>query len=156
MAVITIVVIGMLGLVSLVRQNIQVQNVNKNYLIASMLSQEGLELVRNVRDENWLNDAVDWKNGIVPPSGTYRIYYDEATESVVIDDTADLITDLKAKLKFINDFYTYGVGTDYSPFYRLISATDNGDYIAVSSTVEWQDRGKTYDYVSETYLYDWR
>jgi len=160
LTVITIVVIGMLGLVSLVRQNIQVQNVNKNYLIASMLSQEGLELVRNIRDENWLDNTIlNWqqnKDEMVPPDNTYTIYYDEAS-GISINSAVNSIDQEEAKLKFTDGFYNHDASSlDDSIFSRLISAVDYGDYVAASSTVQWQDRGKTYNYVSETYFYDWR
>jgi len=157
MTVITIVVIGMLGLVSLVRQNIQVQNVNKNYLIASMLSQEGLELVRNIRDENWLDRTIiNWESNKdeIVLDGTYTIYYDDSSGDIVTNQAFNSIDD--AKLRFIDGFYNHEASADDSIFYRLISAVDYENYVAASSTVQWQDRGKTYNYVSETYFYDWR
>ena len=52
-AVTAILTIALLGISSLVIQNLQAHNYNHNFLIASMLSQEGLELVRNIRDDNW-------------------------------------------------------------------------------------------------------
>src|SRR3990172_140667 len=59
---ISLVNIGLLAISSLVIQNIQTQDINREYIIASMLAQEGLELARNIRDNNWRND-IDWKYG---------------------------------------------------------------------------------------------
>ncbi|NCQ16134.1 hypothetical protein GW814_00575, partial [Candidatus Falkowbacteria bacterium] len=50
---ILIITIGMIGVMSLVIQNVEAQYINKNILIASGLAQEGLELARNTRDLNW-------------------------------------------------------------------------------------------------------
>jgi len=44
-----VVSIGLLGVFSLSLQTARAQYINKSYLAASMLAQEGLELVRNVR-----------------------------------------------------------------------------------------------------------
>jgi prepilin-type N-terminal cleavage/methylation domain-containing protein len=52
--VIYIISLGLVGVMSLFLQTIKVQNINKNKLIASQLAQEGIETIRNIRDENWI------------------------------------------------------------------------------------------------------
>lgn len=150
---ISIITMGLLGVSSLVVQNIQVQQVNRNYLIASMLAQEGIELVRNVRDENWITMGNEWDTDITDGDGTFIIdYYGRLS----IDDSVDVISDPGALL-FIdgNNYYAHSGGTQ-TPFSRLISVVDNIDYIIVTAMVSWQGRGRTYDYVAETLLYNWR
>ena len=155
---VSVIAMGLLGVSSLVIQNIQVQIVNRNYLISSMLAQEGLELVRNVRDKNWITSGNDWDQGIV---GDFAIDYLGNIISVTgIDDP-------NTNLELDNEFYCHdnGVflcsGTD-SPFARAVSVSqvliDGGPeyYLDVLSTVRWQGRSKTYDYVAETYLYNWK
>ncbi|MDO8667516.1 MAG: hypothetical protein Q7K35_00250 [bacterium] len=68
-----IITMGMIGVSSLVIQNIQVQYINKNVLIASGLAQEGLELVRNTRDLNWLTPSNGWDQDI--SASSYVIDY---------------------------------------------------------------------------------
>ncbi len=146
-----IVTVALLGIVSLVVQNIQVKGMNKNYLLASALAQEGLELVRNMRDSNWLTPWNDWKQDIVQ-DGTYIIDYRGRSS---IDDGPDDITALGAKLYMNGGYYTHqAAGTD-AHFSRLITIADNGDYLSASSTVMWLDRG-THTYTAETYFYNWR
>ena len=51
--VLAIVSLSLLGTLSLIIQNIQVQGLNRKSLVAYQLAQEGLELIRNTRDANW-------------------------------------------------------------------------------------------------------
>lgn len=149
-----IITVGMLGVSSLVVQNIQVQKVNHNFLVASMLSQEGLELTRNIRDENWLTLGNDWQADLTDTDGTFVIDYRGRPS---IDDTPDTAYDAGARLYADGqDFYTHAsAGTSPTIFYRLITVTDAGDHVAASSTVKWTDRS-AHEYTAETYLYDWR
>ena len=160
---ISIISIGLLGVSSLVLQSTKVRAINRNYLLAAMLSQEGLELTRNIRDQNWLDivndasgtlDASDWSRWLTDGSGhtTFTIdYMSDTTLANQPDQTVNSITDAGAQLSLSGDYYTHGIGTQ-TKYRRLISVVDSGDYLAASSTVSWN--GGTY--VAETYLYNWR
>jgi len=149
-----IITIGLVGVLSLVNQNIKAQFINKNNLIASQLAQEGLELVRNIRDKNWLDPANPWTFDIIAnPDGNkiYTIEYDgDINEVTGIDDQA-------AELKITGGYYDHRSGDD-SIFRRIITTTN--DFAAsltnVSCIVQWTDRTGTYQYVADTILYDWR
>jgi Tfp pilus assembly protein PilV len=147
-----IITMGLLGVVSLAVQSIQVKSMNKNYLVGSLLAQEGLELVRNIRDSNWLIPGNTWKTDLADASndGTFAIDYRAS-----IDDTPNNVTDAGAKLYFKNNYYAHDpTGTD-AHFSRLITITDSGNHLAASSTVLWYDRG-VHTYTAETYFFDWR
>ena len=73
--IVFIVSLGLLGILSLTTQNIRVQYINKNNLIASQLAQEGLELVRNIRDTNWTIEGSNWDTGL--SAGTFKIDFDD-------------------------------------------------------------------------------
>ncbi|MFH1428477.1 MAG: hypothetical protein ABIH39_01920 [Candidatus Margulisiibacteriota bacterium] len=149
-AAITIITMGMIGVLSLVIQNIQAQYINKNVLIAADLAGEGLELVRNTRDLNWLTGN-DWNKDIV---GNYTIDY---KGSASINQSVDYIYDDDARLYVdSNGFYTHAVTAMPTNFYRLITVVDNIDYLDVKSTIRWKDGVKNHDYTAETYLYNWR
>ena len=151
-AVIFIISIGLVGVLSLVLQNIKAGYINKNTLIASQLAQEGLELVRNLRDENWLTAGSDWKESIVA-DGTYAIDY---TGRGSINDGVNSISDAAAILKINTDgFYNHSGGTAGN-FSRLISVADFVDFITVSSVARWEDKGNYYNYKAETVLYNWK
>jgi Tfp pilus assembly protein PilV len=148
-----IITVGLLGVSSLVLQNIQVEVNNRDYLIASMLAQEGLELVRNIRDVNCYNNR-NWKNGEAAGSandivqgGNYIISKDGN-----INNSITNINNAGARLNIVSGFYDHGAGVA-SPFYRLISVSnDAADYITASSTIKWQVRGKTNYYTAATKL----
>jgi len=157
-----IIVIGILGVFSLVIQNVQVQSINKNYLIASMLAQEGIELVRNKRDSNWMDtDKPDWYEGITDGDNNFTVDFNN---NGVFDFSVDDISSARLYLDSDN-FYTHkSSGNTLTPFSRLISISDftdkNGDLkedvFKVSSRVEWEIQGKHFNYVAETLLYNWR
>lgn len=161
MVAIGIVSVGMMGVLSLMTLNILTQPVNKNNLIASMLAQEGLELVREVRDTNWLDpDAtVGFADGI-PATSTIDISGFKSSNPSVSGlnfvpglDFNSTATDLKIDA---NGFYGH-VGATSTLFKRLITVSSTSpEFITVRATVRWSQVGKTQDYVAETLLYDWR
>jgi prepilin-type N-terminal cleavage/methylation domain-containing protein len=57
-----IITIGFMGVLTLVQRTIAIYGSNQNYLVASIMAQEGLELVRNVRDDNWLTGQYFYQN----------------------------------------------------------------------------------------------
>jgi type II secretory pathway pseudopilin PulG len=155
-----VLVIGILGVFSLVIQNAKVQTFNKQYLIASMLAQEGIEIVRNKRDGNWLDSShVSWYDGI-----TTGADYDFTVDFSDPDDfkfTVDDIDDAQLYLD-TNNLYTHiFTGNTATPFHRLIEIDDfvsgtQEDYCRVVSRVKWTGQSQTHEYVAETLLYNWR
>ncbi len=150
-----IVGIGMVGVLSLIVQNVQVQYINKNILIASQLAQEGLELARNVRDENWLIDGNNWDDNISDGSVDYTFTIDYLRN---IDDSVNSIDADGAKLYIdSNDFYTHASpGNTETIFYRLITVNNQTSYLETECAVRWEERDQAHDYVAETVLYNWR
>ncbi len=155
----SIITFGMLGILSLVTQNVKADMVSKNFLVASMLAQEGLELVRNLRDENWQRSGSSWDDDLVW-DGTYLIdHYGRSDIDDSVDSIGSASPDEAARLYIdpLNLYSHFGSGTT-TPFFRLISVVESGtnDMISASSTVRWQDSTGWHDYVAETKLYDWR
>lgn len=151
---ILIISIGMIGVLSLITQNIQAQYIGKNDLIASQLAQEGLELVRNARDTNWLTVGNDWKigagagaNSDIVQDGDYAIDYGGAIIDVDGIDNAGLNINAAG-------FYTHNAGAA-TAFSRLITVVDNADYLEVECKIRWKERGKTHNYAVKTLLYNW-
>ena len=178
-----VMTIAMLGIFSLIIQNIRIQRVNKNYLVASMLSPEGLELVRSIRDETWLDPAPTppgtWDN-LVGMYSNNDFIVDQvswAQEVVNAPDTTTITDDPACLLNMVGGFYQHGAGGTPTQFYRIIEiipgpdvAPKDGiadstpdedgdgvtDYINVVSRVEWLSKGVVRHYITETLLYDWR
>lgn len=168
--VIGIVTVSLVSISSLMTQSIQAQNINHNYLIASMLAQEGLELVRNKRDTNWLRPGWDWKTGNNPGTDVDIFQFVNgqtyAISSGTIDSTVNNISDAGAVLyQSIYGHYTHDTtgnslytGADPTIFSRLITVDDLGgetDILEIVCTVQWELRGKIYKYEAATKSYNW-
>jgi len=147
---ITIITIGMVGVLSLVIQNVEAQYVNRNVLMASGLAQEGLELVRNKRDLNWLTPGNAWDQNIVG-DGTYAIDYGGVITNISSIDAAGARLYVNG-----NGYYTHTVTATATNFYRLITVVDNTAYLDVKCQIRWKDGTQNHNYTAETYLYDWR
>lgn len=176
---IAIISIGLIGISSLSVQNIKAQSVNKNRLIASMLAQEGLELVRNVRDDNWLDESEpNWFDYIFEDSGndgalelekTFIIHAvnSQATHPWLLDDEPDDFThpDTYLYVDSGTGFFTHiSTGNIRTLFKRLVKVrifnipgTDAlEDVMRLQVEVRWMERNNTQTYTAETYLYNWR
>lgn len=151
--VIMIITMGMVGVLSLVIQNIEAQYINKNVLMAVGLAQEGLELARNARDLNWLTPGNAWNQGIVG-DGAYTMDYGGLAS---INMLVNSIDDAGARLYVDSDgFYTHTATALPTNFYRLITVVDNTDYLDVKCIIRWKDGAQNHNYTAETYLYNWR
>lgn len=150
MAVVFIVTIGMVGMLTLIYQSIKVQRLNRHTLIAYQLAQEGVELVRKIRDDNWL--GVNNPFSDVLSAGSYCLAYDD----IVLRSTS------QACPLYINDFGFYSNNNlgKLTPYSRLITLTEIENYEEVGVLIEvdvfWTDLGGSlFNYRVETKLYDW-
>jgi prepilin-type N-terminal cleavage/methylation domain-containing protein len=155
LAVLFIVSMTLLGVVSLIIQNIQVQSINKSNLIASSLAQEGIELIRHVRDNNWKNNQ-NFDEGLLDG------------ERYIVDfnsGTAIAVTDVSQTRLFLNNgFYVHDVGSlgtlSETIFSRQVVIDRLNSYpgapLQVRSIVSWNDRSKPYNYELQALLFDWR
>lgn len=138
---------------------IRVNTANVHQLQATYLAEEGLEMVRNIRDSNWWQN-VAWNTTLAP--GTYVVgFYDFGTPSWQLTAITD--PDLESYLyeDTVNGVAVLThdpVGTQ-SAFRRFIEITDvdsTDGIIDVSSTVEWNERGTERKMVLSTSLTDWK
>jgi len=153
-----LITVGIVGTYSLITQTISSATFSSNKLIASYLAQEGIEIVRNIRDTNWLKQITDpailWDDGI--PLGSWEADY--TTQNFINFYNGEF-------LKINGGFYNYTSGTD-TKFKRNITIFDKTDLSSppdeifdmfkVSVLVEWQEKGKTYQVATQENLYNWR
>lgn len=146
--VLLVISLGMIGVLSLIVQNIQSQSLNKNTLIAYQLAQEGVELIRQVRDTNW-RESLDWRENL--SSGKYYMDYISTMPHQASDQgSGNLAQDLNG-MYVSNPGATLGKG-----FSRIIALEDSGEGMLVNSSIFWSDHGRSYVYSLDTILYDWR
>lgn len=116
-------------------------------IIASNLAQEGVEIIRNVRDTNWLNN-LSFDNNL--PVGTWRVQWDTAGGNL-------MPVDLNPFLKKDNGIYNYSSGTDTVFKRTIIIAKPNAGELIITSTVTWKEKGDLDRTVSaESHLFDWK
>ena len=116
-------------------------------LIASNLAQEGIEVIRNIRDTNWLTGAA-FDNNL--PVGTWRVQWDTVGGGLVAVGSNPV-------LKKNNGLYNYPTGTD-TVFRRTVTILKpNSGELTLISSVTWVERGNIGRIVSaESHLFDWR
>jgi prepilin-type N-terminal cleavage/methylation domain-containing protein len=159
--VIFIISFGLLGVISLVTQNVQVGYINKNMIIASQLCQEELELIRNIRDNNWMGDD-DWKTGSTTnpntdwiKDGVYSVdYTGTITNTTGIDDPA-------AKLYIgANNLYRHlavpGTATSTAFSRTAEIRSETAASTTVECVVQWKTGTNTHRFTAQTVLYNWR
>ncbi len=115
---VTILSIGIVGVMPLFISNLRVSMDSRDQIIADMLAQEGTELVQSLRDNNLVNGAVGgiFDGATFPGSSSSncRISYD--TDKIICDGTYQLNLDA-------NKFYTHkaDTGAVATKFKRKIS-----------------------------------
>ena len=115
---------GIVGTMNLTQQNIGAVTTMRNQLIASNLAQEGLELVRNQRDSNYVNNAhtggsIDW-----------FLYIANYNKQLKLDSYG---------------FYQYESGTPtiFTRDITITGSTDRGSGVfdkKITATVKWMEK----------------
>ena len=159
MVIISIVVIGMIGVLALLLQDMKAQSINKNSFIAYQMAQEGIEIVRATRDLYSVN------NSSFPTStfwGNDYIYTYSSANPLIKTSGANNETAVCADA---SGFYrscttTAETNSPSTIFKRVVHVTagtdaDSQSFTRVIATVTWSERGKNYSYSWETHLYDW-
>ena len=100
MIAIFIILVGLSGISGVISKIIPVAGLSSLYFEASYLAQEGIELVRNIRDENWINFRA-WNDGITSSTlnispFTRQIIINNIDENTILI-TAEVTFDFKGK-----------------------------------------------------------
>jgi hypothetical protein len=159
-----VVIVGIIGIFTII-QNLNTQSsYSSNRLIAIYLAQEGMEIIRNIRDTNWLEQQNDpentWDEGLIGCStGCEADFFCTTVEDPNINNPSGhhcLALYSGSLLKIdVNSFYNYFLGSD-TKFKRKITITTEGtDTLKVEVLVSWQERGKNYEFKTIEKLYNW-
>lgn len=155
-----ILTVGVGGAFSLIHQTLSVASLSELKLTGSYLVQEGMEIVRNIRDSNWLEQraspSTPWDNGLTgcqSPNCCEGDYDDTSLtspSSCNYDDLSYLNIDA-------NDFYSYSTDIPITPtkFKRKISIEPEANKIKVTVEVLWEERGRIHNVKALEYLTNW-
>lgn len=157
------------GLISITARGINDNVYVKNKLIASYLSQEGVELVRNIRDNSLLSQtpvtwtefltSTDWAGNCYDTfNGINACYIDGAVGEVVATSCVDGDCSDPLGLEPSTSRYTYFTIYD-SPFTRTITIrpieAGNNEEVLVNSIVEWKQGSNNYKVSYQYNLLNW-
>lgn len=158
MLAISVLTMVVAGSFALIQQTLISDSLNRSKLTAYYFAQEGIEMVRNIRDDNWLNYN-SWEEGIAEGLAI------DSPQNYIADFQDTSLEDFEDKPLNLdgNGFYSYLSG-ESTPFKRKISITktdipdtlDAEDYaLKVLVQVEWRERSKTHTIEVMDYLYNW-
>jgi hypothetical protein len=171
-----IIASGISGAVTLTYSNLRSNESSITQIIGANLAREGVEVVRNLRDENWLLGS-DWLNAIIGTDSDAILDYDISTNLWKLDFDKNGIASGRL-LRDANGSYNHTDGV-YTEYYRLMTiyvilcehkvsgnlrtitqfqtciANENNVGIKVKSEVQWQENGGIKSYKIEENLYNW-
>lgn len=143
---ITITTVGLLGMFSLLSRSLSLTRVISDRYVAANLGGEGIEIVKNLIDNNILA-ARPWNQGLA--SGAYEADYNSG-----------LGGNLSRTLTFnpASGFYSYDNAGNPTTFKREIRLERIGSKeIRVNSIVSWTSRGGgTFDINLEDHFFNWQ
>ncbi len=143
---------AIVGAFAMITFNFGTASLIRNNLIASGLAQEGIEVVRNIRDSKWLEGSTF--NDALPP-GKYLVAYD------TLDLNFSASNDPPFIKKDSTGKYQYNFGKITS-FTRVIIVKEVDNIInkdkerIVISLVSWDERGEIKKVEAEIHLFDWK
>ena len=148
-AAIFILVVGIGGSFSLIYQTLSAASIVEMELTASYLAQEGIEIVKNLRDRAWLErrspEPPSW-NGYLPDGDWEADYSSLKLENPYAGTFLNIDSD---------GFYSYSAGNT-TKFKRKISIDEIASTtIEILIEVEWQERGRSHEVKVLEHITDW-
>ena len=154
---ISILVLAVTGAFSAAHSGMTSALYSKDQITAFYLAQEGIEQIRNLRDQNSLTSS-NWMNGIANPGNPCEIgftcYVDALSDTTPLIRCSGTCPNLRMNT---NGFYSYDSGTD-TRFRREVRITTiNGNEVVVESTVFWS-KGLLVDrsFTAREHLFNWQ
>lgn len=143
---ISILVVGLLGIFSLVSRSLSLNRFVSDQAAAANLAAEGIELVKNLIDANVMQRK-PWNQGVGP--GDYEIDFNDSA----------LASNQNRKLNFDpgSGEYSYDAGSQTN-FQRTITiAQPTPEEIQVNSVLKWLTRGSgEFEVNLEDHFFNWR
>lgn len=149
------IVVGAGAAIALITQTTSVSRIAVSRLTASYLAQEGIEVVRNMRDTNFIGihkgRGGNWKSGrgnsgnLLNCQGGCEVDYNDVVPS----------SNQNRFLRLNNGFYQYDAG-ELTAFTRKITITSpSSDQLDVVSEVTWSELGRTHEVTASTKFFNW-
>jgi Tfp pilus assembly protein PilV len=142
----SVLTVGLLGIITLLSQSLGLnRSVSENY-VASYLSAEAIEVVKNIIDMNQIQGRA-WNDGL--DNGTYEVIYDGTS----------LMANQDRFLRYEPATNLYGYsGSQQTPFKRTVTITRvSGEELRVVARTTWTTRGAgSFEIILEDHFFKWR
>jgi len=151
-----VLAVGVVGVLTMISQTAAFTQVTSSRLTATYLAQEGIEIVKNIRDTNSLkihNGLISedhWTDGLIEAGCDFGCEADYTSNFLSSFTTPQ-------KLKIDGGFYKYSASPSIieTPFSRKIIITPDADILKVSVEVSWSERGRDHKVTAQENLYKW-
>ncbi|MCX6738200.1 MAG: prepilin-type N-terminal cleavage/methylation domain-containing protein [Candidatus Parcubacteria bacterium] len=159
-----VVSVGIVGAFIAVQQGIIAVDYANSRFTAALLAQEGVEIIKNIRDTNlleynYISTSIAWNEDL--RTGDFEVQYtDPRLINPILTQPACSPScspdGLRLLKKSTTAFYNYNTGDD-SRFKRVVHIeSPNNDQMDATITVYWQKRGGGYYSISLLqHLYNW-
>ena len=143
----SILIVGLLGTVTLMVRTLDTSLLTLEKLTAAELAQEGIEIVRNIKDSKVISGEIDsWFNNL--SNGSYYVDYDDHQLNRILP--GHQVPFLR---KDANGFFGYASGV-LTPYRREIKIKKISDYhLQINSIVSWKHKGTNFSVNVEDHLY---
>jgi len=155
--------VGILGAYVAIQKSASISNYSYARLTAAYLAQEGIEIIRNIKDTNLLEGLLvsnDWHEGFAYIPYLEVQYTDSQAEEPILalcDSPCEF--DGMHFLQRRDSFYNYASYPDSitTPFKRkvVLASSDWDSYIDIVSTVYWKDGDTIKEFKVWEKLYNW-
>jgi len=162
----SLVVIGLLGIIALINQSLEYDRLVANRFVATYLAAEGIEIIKSAIDAIILKEGKSWdtlQSTDLPP-GYYKVTYDmyasdlsktnspDTSHYIYFSSTTGIYYDPRA----VSEATTRS-GYVKTPFVRNVEVRYvSADEIKVISTVTWKRFPNSYSVSLEDHFFRWR
>jgi len=146
-----IVLVGVFGTFTVIQRVSHYSSLNSSKIQAAYLAEEGIEIIRNIRDSNYVR-GVDWLEGFPPAGGTSTSL--DAGSRRFPDPNCAGKEFLVLNSKSAPYYYTCTADHSKERFQRVILVAPENPLI-VYSTVTWEEKGVSQELFIQENFYDW-
>lgn len=169
-----VISVGFVGSMVLLSKASSQATAIKDRVVAAHLAAEGVEVIRNIRDSNFIQREQGqgqgqglekrWLDGLIKNNKDEATGVVDYNSDKIDEDGASDIDDQGACLNWHESFYTHAIGPDlcntfFSRLIELKIVDDNElntEYLEVKSKVQWKEKGISKSLEVIDNLYDWK
>jgi len=149
-----VLTIAMIAAIQLAASSNRLSSLLMQRFTAHHLAEEGVEIIRNMRDTNWLKN-IGWRSGLV--DGRYAIAERSSVAATTLDPKMHPLFILNAAGSIERaETITVGETIRYQRMIELSTPDPESEIMHVRSVVEYNFRGTPQQAVVEAELSDWK